>query len=307
MSKPLHKDISFWIVTLTLLGAADVVQIKFGLPWFANRLASMKPAPRVALSEGRSPTLAREQNPPHEKGDWRLPYFESSVLNDAPRIVAVLPSKFPQPTSFTPGGPRPPGGWGMNRDDRAIGVGMDTTYLLQTAYHANSPARMVLPPDFQHERYDFIANLPQGSFDALQKEIADKLGLTAEQKVVQTNVLLLVVNKPDLLKPYNPADNAAPAANNLRLPTIQILASFLEMNLNRPVLDQTGVTGQYDIELPQSALVPAPGSMPGDVSRRIQTIRSYLEDHLGLGLVETNAPVELLFVNKINKPEASRE
>lgn len=47
-NKPLHKDPSFWIVAVVLVGAASAAQLYFGVPWFSQRLAQMQPAPRSA-------------------------------------------------------------------------------------------------------------------------------------------------------------------------------------------------------------------------------------------------------------------
>jgi hypothetical protein len=48
--KPLQKDLSFWIVAVVLVGAATAAQLYFGVPWFAQRLAQVRPAPRSLTS-----------------------------------------------------------------------------------------------------------------------------------------------------------------------------------------------------------------------------------------------------------------
>ena len=40
MSKPLHKDRSFWIVVVTVLVAVNAAQLYFTVPWFKQRLAA---------------------------------------------------------------------------------------------------------------------------------------------------------------------------------------------------------------------------------------------------------------------------
>jgi len=47
-SIPLHKDISFWIVVVTLVGAADTAQLYYGLPWLRDKIIAAHPAPRMA-------------------------------------------------------------------------------------------------------------------------------------------------------------------------------------------------------------------------------------------------------------------
>jgi hypothetical protein len=47
MSKPLHKDLSFWIVAITLVTAANVAQLYFAVPWLQGRVAASRSAPRM--------------------------------------------------------------------------------------------------------------------------------------------------------------------------------------------------------------------------------------------------------------------
>ena len=46
VNKPLHKDLSFWIVAVVLVSAASATQLYYGIPWFNQRLAQARPAPR---------------------------------------------------------------------------------------------------------------------------------------------------------------------------------------------------------------------------------------------------------------------
>jgi hypothetical protein len=36
VNKPLHKDLSFWIVAVVLVGAASAAQLYYGIPWFSH-------------------------------------------------------------------------------------------------------------------------------------------------------------------------------------------------------------------------------------------------------------------------------
>lgn len=55
-NKPLHKDLSFWIVAVVLVGTASAAQLYFGIPWFSQRLAQARPAPRPTLAVQRNLT-----------------------------------------------------------------------------------------------------------------------------------------------------------------------------------------------------------------------------------------------------------
>jgi uncharacterized protein (TIGR03435 family) len=68
----------------------------------------------------------------------------------------------------------------------------------------------------------------------------------------------------------------------------------LRPQLNRTVLDRTGLTGSYDILLqyPQDAVL----------ATALPAIRPLLEDQLGLTLRDSQAPVEILVVESIDHP-----
>ena len=74
------------------------------------------------------------------------------------------------------------------------------------------------------------------------------------------------------------------------------LVSYLESSLQIPVVDQTGLTGRYDIQIPNIS----PGT-PGQTADRIERLRTVFLDHLGLNLIATNAAVEMLVVKKASQ------
>ena len=77
--------------------------------------------------------------------------------------------------------------------------------------------------------------------------------------------------------------------------TIPNLISFIESFARAPTIDQTGLTGTFDIQFPIQRLT-GPGSPAG----RVEQFKSILKEQLGLDLIETNAPVEMLVVKKVN-------
>lgn len=304
MNKPLHKDPSFWIVAVVLVVAADLTQLRYGVPWFLNKVMQMQSAPRMTPQARPSVVSYRQPtNPAHKPEEWQLPYFEPQVLQTAPPQVTVVPTKFQTPAGgSTPDSP-PQGGWSMNRGDMVIGIRMAPQYLLQSAYKWNSYARMIMPPDMPTEQYDFIANLPTGALEALQEEIKKKLGLVAEPQTIQTNAWILSVDHSDApgLKPLATPGARVSQPNTIRLRTISSLVSFLESVTRLPILDQTGLTGTFDIQVPTSALrIVVPPNLRGQTDGRIEQLKKMLLDQLGLDLTETNAPVEMLVVKKVN-------
>jgi uncharacterized protein (TIGR03435 family) len=81
---------------------------------------------------------------------------------------------------------------------------------------------------------------------------------------------------------------------------VRSLASQLANAVSKPVHDATGLTGSYDIKLHYR---PDDAPSTGDASDA-PSIFSALQEQLGLKLVPTKGPVEILVVDAAQKPEA---
>jgi uncharacterized protein (TIGR03435 family) len=188
----------------------------------------------------------------------------------------------------------------MSQDNMAIGIRMSAQAVVLAAYQWNSWTRMVLPAAMPDGQYDYFANQPSGAFEALQKEVTAKLGLVAARETRPMDALLLKVHHTDA-PDLKPADGAlGPRSNEpgtFVFRGIPQLVSILESMLQMPVIDETGLSGAYDIRLSQSTLLRRP---PGSNGDGLEQIKKNLQDRLGLELVKTNAPVEMLVVKKVN-------
>ena len=90
------------------------------------------------------------------------------------------------------------------------------------------------------------------------------------------------------------------------------LARVISMALGRPVSDKTGFTGAFDVQLefaPDPALAGLPRSAgAGDAppaENNSPTIFSAIQEQLGLRLESAKAPVDVLVIDKIEKPSAN--
>jgi uncharacterized protein (TIGR03435 family) len=188
----------------------------------------------------------------------------------------------------------------VNTGDRAIGIGAPPSSILRMAYQWPSFTRMVLPSSMPAEQYDYLANLPTGSFEALRDEVKKTLGLTAERQTRPTDVLLLRLdhtNAPGFAVATTPG-RAGPNDPNVlyfSYATTANLISYLEAVLAKPIIDETGLTGHYEIRVPRMNRTRA---IPTE--EWIEQNRQKLLEQLGLNLVPTNQPVELLVVSKVN-------
>jgi len=86
---------------------------------------------------------------------------------------------------------------------------------------------------------------------------------------------------------------------------LQLLATNLAGQLGRPVLDRTGLKGNYDFKLeyaPEPAgFGPKPeGASAPDLSG--PSILTALQEQLGLKLESTKGPVEIIIIERAEKP-----
>jgi uncharacterized protein (TIGR03435 family) len=89
--------------------------------------------------------------------------------------------------------------------------------------------------------------------------------------------------------------------------TIAMFASVLSGSAGRTVIDRTGLTGSFDIEMnfdPSSTAQAPPGAPPGpqpiDASK--PSIFTALQEQLGLKLEPTRGPVDVLVVDQAERP-----
>ena len=103
---------------------------------------------------------------------------------------------------------------------------------------------------------------------------------------------------------------SGPSARTVaRAQNLSRLAVMLGGQLNRPVLDKTGLTGKYDFNLeytpnlPPGQLVPpgAPTTPAGSPSDPGLSIADALERQLGLKLVANRAKLDVVVVDKAVK------
>ncbi len=86
------------------------------------------------------------------------------------------------------------------------------------------------------------------------------------------------------------------------------LARTLAMVMGRPVVDKTGLTGLYDLKLGFAAdastpeLPPPP---PGSPDSNLPSIFTALQEQLGLRLATAKGPVEVLVIDRVERPSAN--
>jgi uncharacterized protein (TIGR03435 family) len=222
---------------------------------------------------------------------WLNPDLTFQEVAQAPPQVKILPAKFQNVQNSLKGSPD-----GL----KWVGLGVPVQVIAWVAYDCR-PARVAFDTPRPAERYDFITSLPQGSLESLQQELKKTLGFTGRRETRETDVWLLKVRTPNApgLKPATLGgtqnwrqvgryycDDVPLASTNRAL---QGLSGFLEQVLNRPVIDQTGLTQNFNIDLHWDARQP----------RQREVIQQAVLDQLGLEVVASREQVELLVVEKV--------
>ena len=100
-----------------------------------------------------------------------------------------------------------------------------------------------------------------------------------------------------------------PGSVGVRNSTMAEFAGFLQARvLDRPVVDQTGITGRFDFALewrPDLSQAGPPGGpapqLPPEVEGRPDLFTA-IQEQLGLKLENTKAPVEAYVIDKVQKP-----
>jgi uncharacterized protein (TIGR03435 family) len=179
------------------------------------------------------------------------------------------------------------------------------------------------PEWFNGDRYDIEARA-DGSYSVeqlhtmFQNLLADRFNLKFHKEVKEGNVYALLIDAAgSKLKPNNtPEDYKIPiipsgigAFTGTRV-GLPYLCWTLGQNLQRderPVIDQTGLTGNFDFKL--SFLPDLPPdipkeNLPPEIFER-PSLFDALRDQLGLKLVAQKGPVEHFVIDSLDRPSAN--
>ena len=78
--------------------------------------------------------------------------------------------------------------------------------------------------------------------------------------------------------------------------SLSMLADFFAQELGRPVQDQTGLTGLYDLKMNWSR------SDDGPTQAQYPTVFTAVREQLGLDLVPKKAPVDFVVIDRVERP-----
>lgn len=169
--------------------------------------------------------------------------------------------------------------------------------VIATAY--DMPAvRVIGPPWLDDTRYSVNAvlglNESKKFRPLLQEEFQKRLGLETHVEVRPFEVFVLTVSdRPRLDHAGGPGPSTWISRHDVRMRgvSMQDLASAIQGILRRPVVDETGVRGSYDMEF-------------GWGEDRVASVTATLRDRFGLRLSPGTRDIEVLIVDRIRRDPA---
>ncbi len=222
---------------------------------------------------------------------WRSDKMNSDLVARTAPQVKILPTMFGNNVS----------GLSSTVDARKWGgVGVGLRDIAWAAYNWR-PGRILIPPGAARQRYDFISTLPQDSGKALQEQMKKVLGLVGRSETRDMDVLVVRVARPNApgLKPPIAGSGDDWSGNGQyycgdrpisRDDPPEGLTKFLEFYFNMPVIDETGLTQNFEIDFHWNE------RGTGDTYHK--ALKQALLDQLGLELVPDHRPVEMLVLEK---------
>ena len=245
-------------------------------------------------------TVTVEKIHEHQNETWQLGKLNADFLQKPPYRTVILPTKSAKRS-------RKNGFGGMVwiADGRVYGLNAPIEEMLRVAnvdYGSVSQSRTVLNVEIPTNRYDFFSNPPKGSKSALRLEIKRKLGVAGRFETIETNVLFLKVRYPDAagLKPSVSKNGSTSDGNgSIRMAraTTDDLAVVMENHFKIPVINQTGLTNNFDIKIQWNDQDKTAGN-GHPIRFHLDELKQALTDQLGLELVPAIAPVEMLVIER---------
>ncbi len=211
---------------------------------------------------------------------WQVQHPDVAILDQTPPQVKIVPAR------FSGQGDR------VEANGRMLGIGQSMGDLLEIAYNTTRP-RVSFTTEPPKGQYDFIANLPEDNVRALREEFENTFNVVSTKKEKrEMDVLILTIRH---INPAGLKSTASPKSrswsewygNNYNCVNVPFFTfvSFLEQRFNLPVIDQTGLRGNYDVHMSWRRSYP-------------ETLKQSLVHDLGLEIHPARKQVEILIMEK---------
>jgi uncharacterized protein (TIGR03435 family) len=192
--------------------------------------------------------------------------------------------------------------------------------LIVFAYGVHPRQLTGLPSWAETDKYDLTGKPEQPGIPnatqlrtMVQKLLTERFGMVFHNEKRELSAYTITVGKngPKLSKNESGGNlpgfgGRGPGAIGVRNSSMQEFAGFLQARiLDRPVVDRTGLAGKYDFTLEwrpdQVQAGPNPPQLPPEVEARPDLFGA-IQEQLGLKLEATKTPVDVMVVDKVQKP-----
>jgi RNA polymerase sigma factor (sigma-70 family) len=253
----------------------------------------------VLLAAGTTTVMVEKVAARHLEENWRTLSIQSAEVDRLSPQVAILPTRY----KFSGGSRLIRPGIGI---DKFVGINVPVAAIASLAYRSDDPLgmpwpreRMIFTTPEPRQKYDFVATLSHGCQEALREEFKRKLGFAGRYETRDTDALVLRVkyaNAPKLVPAAgdgygNFNDTVENGQHVLKCDNqpLSLVAGILERQFGKPVIDGTGLKQHFNLDLRWD-------------NRRggKDALKEALLNQLGLDLVASKEPVEMLVLEKAN-------
>jgi uncharacterized protein (TIGR03435 family) len=256
-------------------------------------------------------TLARA----NKDSAWALPAPPKTMAPDAPTVFEVATIK--------PNNSGNPGKGFTVRGREILTINTSLADLLTFAYNIHLRQIVNGPSWMENDKYD-ITGRPQAEGVPNDRQIRAmiknlvierfKLTVHTDSKELPAYVLTVVSSGPKLTENTSNPNGlpglgfGAPGRMRVVNATMGDFASVMQGTvLDRPVVDKTGLKGRYDFTLNwtpdegQFRGIPIP-PQPKDDPNAPPGLFTAIQEQIGIKMDRTNAPVEVIVIDKVDKP-----
>ena len=227
---------------------------------------------------------------------------------DGPHFAVVSIRQAPDETPFFA---KPPSNGAFSA------TGIVARFMVMLAWNVEESQITDAPQWFATERWNVQAKSEPGTYTPeqtqamLQNMLHDRFALQTHRETRERPAYLLTVAKggSKLKADDTGSTNVRVSSNSISLERGDIarLTQLLASALGRPVVDRTGLTGHYDLLLQWDDAPVPDGGVIGLGAQSIPdpnrgSIFSAIQNQLGLHLESRTAPVEMLVIDKIERP-----
>jgi uncharacterized protein (TIGR03435 family) len=192
--------------------------------------------------------------------------------------------------------------------------------LIRLAYGVRDYQIGRAPGWIDSERFDIAAKSVSSKTNSLEDEkslvrelLADRFQLSTHREAKRMSVYLLVVAKggPKLTAHNDSAPKTRGGCGRLvgRRVTTDAIATMLSRQFDHEILNRTGLTGEYDVQLnftpdsgPCRVAADSQGGPASTDPSGLPSIHTALQEQLGLKLESAKGPVDFLVIDRIERP-----